>query len=184
MGLFSNKKAKEKLIGVAMNSSINAMNSYLKSRKKYEDCLIIFNAEGMDNNVNLLSETIFLMGVYDALVRSLDNKYEILNHEDAMGLLQAEMVSRAELEGHETWLRQALKEGEYVQGSYQISSKSIQVLNVLFVAGQLSYVKFYTKIDGIVPDTLGLEDGYEFYDFKEFKEIKNRFDYEVSLESE
>lgn len=174
MGLFSNKKAKEKLIGLAMTSSILVMTTYLKSRKKYEESLTIFDAEGIDNNVNLLSETIYLMGVYDGLVRSLDNKYEIINHEDAMGLLQAEMVSRSELEGYETWLREALKEGEYVPGSYQINDKKLNLLNILFVAGQLSFIKFSTKEDGIVPDVLGLDDEYEFYDFREFKEIRER----------
>lgn len=175
MGLFGNKKARDKLLGVATNYSIQAMTSYLKSRKQYEDRLTIFDAEGIDNNVNLLSETIYLMGVYDSLIRCLDNKYEILEIKDAVGLLNAEMLSRDEFQGYQTWLEHALKEGEYVHGSYQIKDKKIKLLDVLFIAGQLSFIKFHTKEDGLVPDTLGLEDGYDFYDFKEFVELKERF---------
>ena len=42
MGFFGNKKAKEKLLGVATNYSIQAMTSYLRSRKQYEERLTIF----------------------------------------------------------------------------------------------------------------------------------------------
>lgn len=175
MGLFSNTKAKEKLLKVATNNSIQVMSSYLKSRKKHETSLTIFDGPGMDNNINHLSETIYLMGVYDCLIRTLDNKFEILTHADVIGVLQAEMSSCPELTGYEVWLEQALKEGEYVPGSYQLNDQRIKPLNILFVAGQLSYIKFFSKNDGLTPDVLGLEDEYNFYDFKEFIEIKEVF---------
>ena len=119
------------------------------------------------------------MGVYDGIVKSIDNKYEILNHKDAINILQTEMASRTEFEGYDVWIEEALKEGDYVQGSYQMYDKRLNLLNILFVAGQLSFIRFTTKDDdGFMKYSLwgGLktDNDYEFYDFREFREIKER----------
>lgn len=179
MGLFGGSKNKRaKMLELASSYAVQAMDAYLKSKEKHANKLIIFAADDLDNNVNLLCEAIYLMGVYDGLIRCLDNTFSVLSNKDALGFLQAEVVSRDELSGYEAWLRHALTEGEYVLGSYQIKDKKIKPIDILFIAGQLSFTKFFTKEDGLVPDTLGLDHDYDFYDFKEFTELAKRFNQE------
>ena len=165
---------KDELLDQASQHSIVAMDAYLKSRSKHLAKLEIYDATlGFDDNINRFSESIFLLGVYDHLIRTLDTKLENLTHEDAVSFLHAELVSREELEGYEVWLDWVLKEGEYIQGHYRINDRRIQLLDILFTSGQLSYSKFINKVDGIAPEVLGLDSGHEFYDFKEFVELKH-----------
>jgi len=181
MGLFSsNKKEKAKMLELASGYAVFAMDAYLNSKQKHSDKLTIFDGDGLDNNVNLLCEAVYLIGVYDGLIRCLDNTFETLTNKDALGFLQAEVVSRDELNGYETWLRQALQEGEYVPGSYQIKDRDLKQIDTLFIAGQLSFTKFFTKQDGIVPETLGFDSEYDFYDFKEFAELAEMFKQELT----
>tara|TARA_B100001057_G_C22674571_1_gene881309 strand:+ start:71 stop:601 length:531 start_codon:yes stop_codon:yes gene_type:complete len=164
----------QELLEQAAHHSIIVMDAYLKSRSKQPAKLEIFDTSlGFDDNINRLSESIFLLGVFDQLIRTLDTKLENLTHEDAVGFLHSEVVSREELEGYEVWLDWVLKEGEYTQGNYRINDRKIQVLDILFTSGQLSCSKFINKVDGIVPEVLGLDSEHEFYDFKEFVELKH-----------
>ena len=158
--------------------SISIMDTYLKSRSKHLDKLTIF--EELDNNINLLCETIYLMGVYDALITKLDNKYKYIDYRDAVGLLSAEFQTRPEFSGYIVWLEQALKEGEYLPSSYQIKDRSLELIDTLFIAGQLSLSKAMgNKGETIIPEMLGLDPEYVFYDFKEFNELKETWKKEL-----
>ena len=67
----------------------------------------------MDDNVNRLSETIFLLSFYDALIAHFDNRLKYLKISDAAGFLNAEFQTNEELEGYTVWLEHALKDGRY-----------------------------------------------------------------------
>lgn len=179
MGWFTNKKEREKLLGHASAHSVLVMDSYLKSRSKHEEKLTIFEAPDLDNNINLICETIFLLGVFDGLIVYLDNKYEHLEPKDVLGFLNAEFHSRPEFEGYEVWLKQAITKGEYVPGSYRIDS--VKAIGNLFVAGKLSLNKLMNKEDNLTPEALGLDSDYEFYNFKEFTELRERFNGELGI---
>ena len=179
-GLFGKKKAEKKaMLGKASTQSIITMDAYLRSRNNHQEKLSIFVAPDLDNNVNLLCESIYLLGVFDCLILTLDSKMKYLSHKDAAGFLHAEIVSRPELLGYETWLRQALAKGDYLPGSYKIESEELKEIDKLFVAGHPSFTNFYSKEDGLVPEALGLDNSYEFYDFKEFTELKDKFESET-----
>lgn len=180
MGWFTNKKDKEKILTTASMYATAVMDIYLQSRNKHKDKLTIFDAPGMDDNINRLSETIFLLGVYDGLVSFVDNRYKYLKPEDVLGFLNAEFQSREDFEEYEVWLEQALIQGEYTPGKYHMRDLDIAILETLFNAGQLCLSKVITKKDGLTPELIGLDSDYEFYDFKEFTEIQERFNEEVS----
>ena len=181
MGWFTNKKDEEKIMKTASMYSAVIMDSYLKSRKKHQDKLTIFDSPGMDDNINRLSETIFLLGVYDGLVSFVDNRYKYLKPEYSHSVfLLTQFSSREEFERYDVWLEQALIQGEYTPGKYHMRDLDVAILETLFNAGQLCLSKVITKKDGLTPELTGLDSEYEFYDFKEFTEIRERFNEELA----
>ena len=164
-----------------MSWGMMVMRLYLKSKEKHKDKLTIFDAPGMDNNINLLCETVFLLGVYDAIVRYWDTTFEYLKPQDSLGILGAEFESVEELKGYSTWLDQAIKQGTYTPGAYRMKDPKVEYIDTLFVAGQYSFSKLKDlREEVLLPQALGVEDigvdiDYDFYDFSDFVLLRERF---------
>ena len=179
---FNSRKKRRDRLEKASQWGILVIDQYLKSREKHKEKLTIFDGPGMDNNINLLCETIYLLGVFDAIVRYFDTNYKYLKPEDALGLLGAEFTTREELKGYNTWLEQAITQGSYSAGAYRIKESGIEQIDTLFIAGQLSFSKLKdNREEVVVPEFLGIETDYEFYDFSDFVALSERAkaEYEV-----
>ena len=144
--------------------SVAIMDMYEKSRLKHKSKLVIF--PNVDMNINILCEVIFLIGLFESIVRHQDPKLKYLKQEDVVGFLGAEFDSRETFFGHQIFLEQALKEGDYYIGSYRIKEKGLEGMDTLFTAGQLCFERLRAEGDDLKSAIiLGIDD-YELYDFE------------------
>ena len=178
---FRRKKERQERLETVATWSPLMMNAYLASRKKHFEKLTIFDGPGMDDNVNRLSETIFLLGFYDAMIHHVDESLKFLNIDDTVDTLEKEFLNTLEIQDYKVWLEYALKDGTYTSNNYSYKDTRIEPINSLFYAGQkLFKVMAEKREEGLLPISIGFNtEGYDLYDFKEFLDLKEIWETEL-----